>query len=120
MNPGGVFWVDGPLTVDTAATLGSVAAPVILVLGGDVNTGAGFTVNGLVYSRGAQWNHSTGAALVRGAFIAEGNVDGDFTILGAPSIVFDADIVERLKLVKARQVPDFGSIVRVPGSWRNF
>jgi len=122
MHPGRVIWVDGPLNIHSVATLGSVAAPVILVIGGDVSIGSAgnLTVNGLVYSRGATWDNGTGTALVRGAFVAEGNAAGDFVIAGAPSIAFDTDVVERLKLAKARQVPDFGSIARVPGSWRNF
>jgi len=122
MHPSRVIWVDGPLNINSTATLGSVAAPVILVIGGDVSIGSAgnLTVNGLVYSRGGLWINGTGTTLARGAFVAEGNAAGDFVITGAPNIVFDSDIVDRLKLVLARQVPDFGSIARVPGGWRNF
>jgi hypothetical protein len=128
LHPGRVIWIDGPLNIDSPATLGSVAVPAILVIDGDVSIGSAgnLTINGLVYSRGALWSNGAGTALVRGAFVAEGvsdpdpAVDGDFTITGAPRIVFDVDIVGRLKLAQARQVPDFGSIARVPGSWRNF
>jgi hypothetical protein len=127
--PGRVLWIDGDLVIedDAVVTLGSVAEPVILVVGGDIRFGSGssVTINGMVYSRGARWVAGGSNALVQGAFVAEGQAavgpdEGSFSIDGAPAIVFDTDVVERLKQAKARRVADFGSIVRVPGSWRDF
>jgi hypothetical protein len=122
MHPGRVIWIDGPLTIGTTTTLGSAALPVVLILGGDVSIAStgNLTINGLVYSRGALWANGTGTALVRGAFVAQGDATGNFQITGAPTITFDPTIVDRLRLARQRQVPDFGSMVRVPGSWRNF
>lgn len=123
--PGRVLWVDGDLDIDAPVTIGTVTAPVILVVADDINLGsaADVTINGLVYSRGANWTNAGGSALVRGGFIAEGRDDsgasGLFTISGAPTIVWDPAIVDRLKLAQVRQVPDFGSFARVPGSWRD-
>jgi hypothetical protein len=47
-------------------------------------------------------------------------VDGQFEIFGAPSIVFDRDIVDRLGSARQRRIMDFGSFVRVPGSWKDW
>ncbi len=47
-------------------------------------------------------------------------IEGGFSIVGAPDIVFDAVAVDHLNSVRARLVLDFGSFVRVPGSWRDF
>lgn len=120
--PGRVLWVSGDLNVDAPLAIGSITAPVMLVVDGDIHLGdaADVTIDGLVYSRGANWANGGGQALVRGAFVVEGAADGSFGITGAPTIVFDADIVDRLKQVQARHVLDFGSFARVPGSWRDF
>jgi hypothetical protein len=125
--PGRVIWVDGDLnlTLNTPLTLGSAAAPALLIVGGNMNIGnaADVSIQGLVYSRGASWTQGTGPAVVRGAFIAEGDAapnEGSFTITGAPTLLFDSAVVDRLKQVQVRKLPDFGSIVRVPGAWRDF
>ena len=117
-HPGQVIWIDGNLNIDGPLLMGSVAAPAIVVVGGNTNLGAAsnVTINGLVYSRGDTWTQPAGSALIRGAFIAE----GPLTIDGAPSIVFDNAVVDHLKKVEARKVLEFGSFVRVPGSWRDF
>jgi Tfp pilus assembly protein PilX len=127
---GRVIWVDGDLTIEDGAdiTLGIPTKPVLLIVSGNLNIGDGstFTLNGMLYTRGASW--TTGAAadvLVRGAVVAEGLDspgldDGSFTINGAPAIVFDTEVINHLKKAQLRNVMDFGSFVRVPGSWRDF
>jgi Tfp pilus assembly protein PilX len=136
-NPGGDLVLDS----SRAVTLGSVALPVvapvippdtppiILVVSGDINFGAAsnVTINGIVYSRGSAWTVANGAvATINGAFVAEGVVDADpaldggFRIIGAPSIEFDRSIVDHLSSAKVRRNMDFGSFVRVPGSWRDW
>jgi Tfp pilus assembly protein PilX len=127
---GRVIWVDGDLTIEDGAdiTLGIPTKPVLLIVSGNLNIGDGstFTLNGVLYTRGASW--TTGAAadvLVRGAVVAEGldspgPDDGSFTITGAPAIVFDTEVINHLKKAQLRNVMDFGSFVRVPGSWRDF
>jgi hypothetical protein len=130
LHPGRVIWIDGPLIIDAGAvvTLGSVAAPVVVVADGDITFGNGsnVTINGLVYSRGTSWTAPGPDALVRGAFVAEGiddadpALDGGFSIVGAPSIEFDRAIVDHLIKAKERHVMDFGSFVRVPGSWKDW
>lgn len=127
--PRRVIWIDGDLVIEDDAppfAIGSVAAPVVVVVSGDMTFGSGsnVTINGMVYSRGARWVATGSTALVNGAFVAEGisdpSADGSFTITGSPTIVFDADTVDILKKAQERHVMDFGSIVRVPGSWRDF
>ncbi|HEY6135526.1 MAG TPA: pilus assembly PilX N-terminal domain-containing protein [Rubrivivax sp.] len=129
--PGRVIWIDGDLIIDDDAppvTIGSVAAPAVVIASGDMTFGNGsnVTINGVVYSRGARWVATGSTALVNGAFVAEGRSavdptdDGRFTVAGAPAIVFDATVLNYLKKAQVRDALDFGSIVRVPGSWRDF
>jgi hypothetical protein len=127
--PRRVIWIDGDLVIDDDAppfTIGSVALPVVVIVSGDMTFGNGsnVTINGMVYSRGARWVTTGSTALVNGAFVAEGLAagldEGSFTITGSPAIVFDPDVVNHLKKAQQRRVMDFGSIVRVPGSWRDF
>jgi hypothetical protein len=127
-HPGRVLWIDGDLVIGAAGSvnLGSSAMPVILVVDGDIDFAVGSNVNlqGFVYSRGSLWT-AAGDATVTGAFIAEGDPvvgadEGSFSIVGAPIVAYGESAVEQLAKVRSRQVLDFGSFVRVPGSWRDF
>jgi hypothetical protein len=65
---------------------------------------------GLLYGQAADWaNAGMGAVTVQGAAVAEGNFIGT----GIPTIQYDPAILERLRL-------GTGTMVRVPGSWRDF
>jgi hypothetical protein len=127
-HPGRVLWVDGDLVLpaDTVMTLGTPAAPVMLVAAGNIGIGAGsdLVVNGLVYVRGASLDATGSNTQFNGVFIAEGEAagadEGRFTIAGAPRIDFDPAVTDVLQQVQARQVPGFGSFARLPGSWRDF
>lgn len=107
-NPGRVLWVDGDMNIETAQTLGSATDPVMIVATGNVQFADGVVVNGLVYSQGDDWTN-TGNATINGALV----VEGDFHDASSSVITYDPAILNRLKLAT-------GSLVRVPGSWRDF
>ena len=127
-HPGRVLWVDGDLVLpaNTAMTLGTPAAPIVLVASGNISIGAGSNVvlNGLIYVRGAELDAGGSNTQINGVFIAEGEAaganEGRFTITGAPLFAFDPAATDVLKKVQARQLLDFGSFARLPGSWRDF
>lgn len=109
LNPGRMLWLQGDLVLDGAGDVGSVTQPVLLVVTGNfIATGASVHVYGLVYVQASDWA-SAGSALVQGAVIAEGKLDGT----GSPTFVYDAAILQRLRLTT-------GSFVRVPGGWKDF
>lgn len=112
-NPGRVIWVDGDVTIDTAQALGSPAEPVLLVVHGNLTATANLALQGLLYlytDAGAiTWNTAAGNTLVQGAVVAEGNV----SFVGTPTISFDAGLLRTINLTQ-------GSMVRIPGSWRDF
>lgn len=111
--PGLVIWVDGALDIDTGGDIGTVDQPVVIVATGGVQFTAAATVYGLIYTQAAPWTTAGAGAganpTVRGAVIAEGNVDGN----SSATLVYDATVLNRLRLKT-------GSFVVVPGSWRDF
>lgn len=106
--PGRVIWVQGDLNVDSTGDIGSADEPLALVVSGNVQFSAAATIYGLIYTQAAVLN-SSGSAQVRGALVAEGNVAGNSTA----TLIYDADILQRLRLRT-------GSLVVVPGSWKDF
>lgn len=128
--PGRVLWIDGNLTIDpnvAPLVIGSAGAPVLLVVEGDILVGPAstFTINGLLYARGASLTATDSSTTVNGAVIAEGvrtedADDGSFNIVGAPAFILDTDVIATLKEAHNRHSLDFGSMALVPGSWRDF
>lgn len=98
----------GPLRID--ANIGSAAAPVLIIADGSVEFGGGAPVmNGVVYSRAADWLLE-GDGTLQGAAIAERNFrfeDDD------PIIAYDRDVILRIQRLN-------GSFAKVAGSWRDF
>jgi len=107
-NPDRVMWIEGDLTLEAAATVGSVANPATFVVTGDVDLVAGAQIVGFVYARGSTFR---GGGSVRGAVFFEGDLN---VPLGAsPSVSYDGSVLDP-QWLRA------GSYVRVPGSWRDF
>ena len=107
-NPGRVLWLQGDFSVDSAGDIGSAAEPVVIVASGTVSFTAAARMYGLLYTQAATWTTS-GAAEVRGAVVAEGNVVGSSTA----TFVYDAPLLTQLRTRS-------GSFALVPGSWRDF
>ncbi len=108
-NPGRVIWIEGDLDVDSAGDIGTAAAPALLVVNGDLTFSTAVTLYGLVYTRTGTWTTAGTGGVVRGAVVAESNVTGS----GTPSLIYDADVLKRLRLAS-------GSFVMVPGGWKDF
>ena len=107
-NPGRVLWLQGDFSVDSAGDIGSAAEPVVIVASGAISFSAAARMYGLLYTQAATWTTS-GAAEVRGAVVAEGNVTGGSTA----TFVYDAPLLTQLRTRS-------GSFALVPGSWRDF
>jgi hypothetical protein len=109
-NPGRTIWATGDVDLDSPGDIGSATTPLVLVVEGDLVFSAGATVHGVVYTRNAAWTTSgTGGTTIRGALVADGDVGGS----GTATVVFDRAVIDRLRFTA-------GSIVRVPGGWRDF
>ncbi len=112
-NPGRVVWVRGPATIDSNLVLGDAANPVMLVLQGNLTVSANLQLFGVLYLHDASgtnvWTTGAGSTVIDGAVVAE----GDLTIVGTPRISYDSSVLRTINTTQ-------GSLVRVPGSWRDF
>lgn len=119
-NPGRIVWVNGDVSLSTNLNLGSDDAPAMVVVDGNVNLSGG-NVNfvGLLYAQG-DIAFSGAISTVRGGVVAVRNIahsGGITTIeynpahLTQPTLI--PPVLSHLRLAS-------GSLVRVPGSWRDF
>jgi hypothetical protein len=114
MNPGRPLWVAGRLEVSTAGDIGGPAAPVVLVVQGDVLFNTAATVHGVIYggrsaaAPGVSWT-LTGPGTISGAVVAEHAFAG----VGGPVVRFSREVIDHLRL-------QTGTFVMVPGSWKDF
>jgi Tfp pilus assembly protein PilX len=115
LNPGRILWAEGTVSLGTSGDIGSAAAPVVVVVDGDVSIGAGADVRlfGLAHTLnqpGADWVND-GRLTVVGAVVGE----GDWNLAGSGTTVsrYDGSVLTQLRAAQ-------GSFVRVPGSWKDF
>lgn len=105
-----MVWVDGDLALAGPLTLGSVQAPVLIVVNGSVRLSGALFMNGLLYANALSWTSTNGpGAVLRGAAITEGDYQGDATA----DLYYDTQVLAALKSA-------YGSFARVSGSWRDF
>ena len=108
LNPGRVLWLDGGVDFDSAGGVGTLTAPVVMIVNGDIIFSQPVDVYGVVYTRGAA-TVSAGNGAIYGAFIAEGSLTGT----GTPTLIYNKPVLDRLGLL-------YGSFARVPGSWKDW
>ena len=105
-----MVWVEGDLALAGPLTLGSVQAPVLVVVNGSARLGGAVFINGLLYANALSWTGTSGpGAVLRGAAISEGDYQGD----AAAELFYDTQVLAALK-------GSYGSFARVSGSWRDF
>ena len=111
-NPGRVIWVQGSATIESAQVWGTLGQPVMLVVQGDLTVSDNLQLFGVLYLGGGAtntWTTTAGGTLIEGAVVAEGNL----SVVGDPTIVFNPAVLRTINLTQ-------GSLVRIPGSWRDF
>lgn len=119
-NPGRPIWVKGNLSVATAGDIGNAANPVTIVIEvlpgvpGTLTFTAAATVFGVIYVGrdsvvAAPAFTIDGPGTIRGAVLAEHAL----TFTGNPNVVYDASVNRIVRNTR-------GSLVLVPGSWRDF
>jgi Tfp pilus assembly protein PilX len=108
-NPGRPIWVREGLTIDAAGPpLGTTDTPVLLIVNGPLQVSDNLEFVGVIYGRGAV-TAAGGSSLVRGALIGEQGL----TVNAQLDVFYDRDVIDRIRNTQ-------GTIVRVPGSWKDF
>lgn len=97
----------GELLLRGPLTLGTPQRPMLIVAGGTIQLQGAVELHGVLYGNGIAW--SAPAATVNGALISEGAAGGDASLV----LTRDAEVLDALR---TRQ----GSLIRLPGSWRDF
>lgn len=126
LEPNKSFYVEGNVSFN-GGTIGApagagrpgnsiilVAAPLANGTGGDIELRGGVTAYGLFYSASAtaseNWDWTgSGGATIYGAFISRGNFDN---ASGNMRLIYDPSLWNG-------PLPPVGTLVRVPGSWRD-
>jgi hypothetical protein len=95
---------------DAGGNLGSLADPVVLVTTGELKFNGGESIFGMVYGDQAVWDQVglgngsiTGALVVRGSYCANANA----------TYSYNGDALKKIRGTT-------GTLVRVPGSWKDF
>jgi hypothetical protein len=120
-NPGRPLWLTDSLLVDSSGDIGSAAAPVMMVVNGNLEfSAANVTVHGLLMLRPADpasgWDvgASTEIGTVRGAVVVDGAVTRSGTATGNIMVVqYDDGVLTTLRTSS-------GTFFRVAGSWRDW
>jgi hypothetical protein len=108
-NPGRIIWIQGNMALSTELDLDAVDPPALIVASGDITISARARIRGLLVSQSSIVNSAPNTR-IHGAVIAAGDVTNSAT--GA-TIEYDPAVLKQLRLAS-------GSLVRVPGSWRDF
>ena len=107
------LWVDAELHFDGNSmplSLGTPSRPVLLVTPSSPSFDTDRPLHGVLFGSGTALRlRGTGTADVRGAVVAR----GDFAADAGASLRYDAGVLRRLRT-------STGTLVRVPGSWRDF
>ena len=102
--PRNPIFIAGDLSLDSAAGLGTAAAPVMLVVSGTLTVAADTPIIGFVYAGNLNWQAAN--ASVNGAIVTRGN----FAATATARLTYDRQVIDTIRL-------RYGSFVRMPGSW---
>ena len=106
-NPRRIVWVDGNLVVTTPVAPNAGDPPALIVAAGNVTITATTQIRGVLVALG---NLTSASNLdVQGAVVVTGNLAD----ASGGTIEFDPAVLRELRMSS-------GSLVRVPGSWRDF
>ena len=115
INTGGIFWIDGNLTLNANTTLGTSADPAIIIMNGGqlILSNSNATINGVIFQFG-DWLNGGSGGNINGALI----VQGDFTESGSLTIDFgDAGAGGTPEITNTQMLGIYNLIA---GSWKDF
>ncbi len=98
--------VVGNFVLDTAASLGTPAEPLMLVVTGSLTVSATTQIVGFVHAGSVIWSAGAGTATLSGALVSATT----FTTATTARLAYDRPVMDTVRL-------RYGSFVRTPGSW---
>jgi len=117
IDRGSVVWLKGSggLTLSSSAdVIGSLDAPVTLIVEGPLTISGPAKIFGMVYAANATINDGDPAVgAIQGALVSAGTVTGSGVTGSNGRITYNAEVLD-----KARKFS--GTFVRVPGGWKDF
>ena len=108
-NPGRIVWVNGNLALSSELDLDAADPPALIIASGNVSIFARARIRGLLVGLGDITNSASNTR-VHGAVVAAGDVTNSGS---GTSFEYDGEVLKQLRQAS-------GSLVRVPGSWRDF
>ena len=114
-NTGGIFWVEGNITLNSSTILGTTADPAIIIMNGGqlILSNTNSTVNGVIFQFG-DWLDGGSDGLINGALI----VQGDFSESG--SLTIDYGDVGAGGIPEITNLEQLGIYNLIAGSWKDF
>jgi Tfp pilus assembly protein PilX len=109
------IWIDqtsGTATLSSNATIGSAAAPVILIINGPVKFSGNVTIYGYVFVTGVSTIDLTGNVTINGAM---GTTDNTSSATGSVQINYSPTVLNNLQKSNGMQY-----YAKIPGSWKEF
>jgi hypothetical protein len=100
--------VDGPMAINSNVVIGTVAAPMLIIVKGAAQINGPMQLNGMLFVLGdLGWaNTAAGASLVNGMVVVQGDMHAD----GRMDIVYQQSIASELR-------NRLGSYARISGGW---
>lgn len=114
-NTGGIFWVEGNITLNASTILGTTTDPAIIIMNGGqlILSNNNSTVNGVIFQFG-DWLDGGSDGLINGALI----VQGDFSESG--SLTIDYGDAGAAGIPEITNLGQLGIYNLIAGSWKDF
>lgn len=111
---GSSIWIEqtsGATTINGNTTIGSTAAPVLLIIDGNLNLKGNLTFYGFIFVLGTTTTDVLGNVTIYGGIAAGGNAN----ITGSTNIIYNSSVLSTLKNENSMSY-----FAKVPGSWSDF
>lgn len=110
---GQIIWIDQPTgtaNIAGSATIGTAAAPVLLIVNGNLNVSGSAQIYGLIVVLGTTTTTITGSVTINGALIASDAL----SFSGSSSITYSGSTLSSVQQTTTNYY------AKVPGSWRDY
>lgn len=111
---GSIIWIDqtgGAAQIRGNTTIGTDAAPVLLIVNGNMDLFGNVIITGFVFVSGTTSTDFFSNVIINGGLVS----GGDFSMSGSAALNYEPGIISVL-----RQSPSLMYYAKIPGSWKDF